>query len=105
MLARTGIDYFQDLLSLDPGDRWEKKLYEKIDSSDVFFLFWSTAAKNSEWVMKEVLYVQGKRGLTHYGKPEIIPIIIEGPPPVAPPDALKDLHFNDTFMYFINAKQ
>ena len=42
MLERTGIDFFQDLLSLDPGERWERTLYRKIDESDVFFLFWST---------------------------------------------------------------
>jgi hypothetical protein len=31
-------------------------LDRKIDESDVFFLFWSTAAKQSEWVVKEVRY-------------------------------------------------
>ena len=31
--------FFMDLLSMDPGDRWEKKLYEKIGDCDLFLLF------------------------------------------------------------------
>ena len=102
MLSRLHIDYFQDVLTLEPGDRWEKQIYKSIDRSDVFFLFWSTAARNSEWVMKEVQYALKKRGADRFATPEIVPVIIEGPPPVPPPDELKDIHFNDVFIYFIN---
>jgi hypothetical protein len=42
------------LLTLELGQRRERQLYKQIDRSDVFFLFWSTAAKNSEWVAKEI---------------------------------------------------
>lgn len=101
MLDRTGIDFFHDLLSLDPGERWERTLYKKIDDSDVFFLFWSTAAKNSEWVMKEVRYAIARHAGDDMAPPEIVPVLIEGPPPVAPPAELKDLHFNDRFLYFV----
>jgi hypothetical protein len=76
-------------------------LDRKIDESDVFFLFWSTAAKQSEWVIKEVRYAIERRSGDDLGPPEIDPVIIEGPPPVAPPPELKDLHFNDRFLYFI----
>ena len=101
MLARTSISFFQDLLTLDPGERWEKALYRHIDASDVFFLFWSTSAKNSEWVMKEVRYALERKNLDENAPPEIVPIVIEGPPPVPPPPELEHLHFNDTFIYFI----
>ena len=101
MLDRTGIDYFQDLLSLDPGERWARTLYRKIDESDVFFLFWSTAAKKSEWVMKEVRYAMERHAGDEMAPPEIVPVLIEGPPPVPPPPELKGLHFNDKFLYFI----
>ncbi len=104
MLPSVGIKFFQDLISLDPGDRWEKELYKSIDSCDVFFLFWSSAAKNSPWVMREVDYAIRKKGEKLLGTPEIIPIIIEGPPPVPPPPRLEHLHFNDTFAYFINPR-
>jgi hypothetical protein len=102
MLSRLHIDYFQDVLTLEPGERWQKSIYKSIDRSDVFFLFWSTAARDSEWVMKEVRYALEKKGTDKLAAPEIVPVIIEGPPPVPPPDELKDIHFNDTFIYFIN---
>jgi hypothetical protein len=101
MLKLVSIDFFQDLLSIEPGERWAKSLYKNIDKSDVFFLFWSTAAKNSEWVMKEVRYAIERHGGDDLAPPEIVPVLIEGPPPVAPPPELKDLHFNDRFLYFI----
>jgi hypothetical protein len=101
MLARVSIDFFQDLLKLEPGERWERELYKQIDRSDVFFLFWSTAAKNSEWVGKEIDYALRRKGGDELAEPEIVPIVIEGPPPVPPPPALRHLHFNDPLLYFI----
>jgi hypothetical protein len=96
MLPAVGIRYFQDVLSLDPGDRWEKKLFHHIDDSDVMFLFWSSAAKESEWVTKEWQY-----GLERKGDSYIRPIVIEGPPHPNPPHQLKHLHFADKMLYFI----
>ncbi len=103
MLARCRIRFFHDLLSLEPGERWERTLYKTIDECDVFFLFWSAAAKASEWVLKETLYALEIKMGNEFARPAIIPIILEGPPPVPPPDELKDLHFNDPFMYLIGA--
>ena len=54
MLGRLGIDYFQDVLWLEPGERWERQLFRYIEDSDLFLLFWSTAARKSEWVHKEL---------------------------------------------------
>ena len=101
MLDRVSIDFFQDVLSLEPGERWAKELYKHIDESDVFFLFWSTAAKNSEWVLKDVRYAIDRHAGDETAPPEIIPVLIEGPPPVLPPPELEELHFNDRFLYFI----
>jgi hypothetical protein len=100
-LAATGIEVFQDVLNLEPGDRWEKELYRHIDECDLFLLFWSTAAKESKWVLKEVLYALERQGEDGLHSPEIIPVIIEGPPPVSPPDELQHLHFNDKLLYLI----
>src|SRR5262249_13666509 len=77
MLRLVGISYFQDLLSLDPGQRWAQQLYHHIDTSDVLFLFWSTPAKKSKWVTKEWRY-----GLKAKRLDFIKPVIIQGPPPV-----------------------
>ncbi|AFZ22259.1 toll/interleukin-1 receptor domain-containing protein [Allocoleopsis franciscana] len=100
-LAVTGIEVFQDILDLEPGDRWERELYRNIDECDLFLLFWSTAAKESKWVLKEALYALERQGKDELNPPEIIPVIIEGPPAVSPPDELQHLHFNDKLLYLI----
>jgi uncharacterized protein YjbI with pentapeptide repeats len=103
MLRLARIRYFQDLLKLEPGDRWERKLYLHIDKSDLFLLFWSTSAKESEWVMKEVRYALKRKGGDELAPPEMIPVIIEGPPVPKPPDELAHLHFNDYLIYFMRS--
>jgi len=100
MLSATGVTFFQDILKIKPGERWEQKLYEEMDNCDVFYLFWSKSASESKWVKQEweyALKIQNERSL-----PEIIPIPIEGPPAVDPPDGLNHLHFNDGFLFFMN---
>ena len=101
----SGIDFFQDLLSLEPGDQWEKKLYEEIDKCDLFLLFWSTQGKCSPWVMKETAYALARQKKSAGKIPRIMPIIIEGPPPPSPPDELRDIHFNDYLIYILAAIQ
>lgn len=96
MLTAAGIKFFQDVLDLEPGERWEPELYRQIDASDVFFLFWSRAAKESPWVEREWRY-----GLERKGDGFIRPVVIEGPPPVEPPETLRHLHFNDKVLYFL----
>jgi tetratricopeptide (TPR) repeat protein len=100
MLDLLKISYFQDVLNLNPGDRWDKELYRHIDLADVFFLFWSSAARDSEWVLKEVEYAIGRQR-SQDDLPEIYPVILEGPPIVEPPEKLKHLHFNDRIVYFM----
>jgi hypothetical protein len=101
MLARVHIEFFQDLLSLEPGQRWERELYREIDRCDVLFLFWSSAAKKSPWVLKEVQYAMARNDGDEEKPPEILPVIIEGPPPVEAPPELAHLHFNDRMIYFL----
>jgi TIR domain len=97
------IDFFQDLLSLEPGEQWAQRLYQEIDRCDLFLLFWSSQAKASPWVMKEVEYALARRKSSSDGLPDITPVIIEGPPPPAAPDSLKDIHFNDSLIYVLAA--
>lgn len=104
MLALVKLKYFQDLLDIEPGQQWEPLIYRHIDESDVFFLFWSKAARESGWVEKEVRHALSKKGERVDAPPEIVPVIIEGPPLVPPPPYLADLHFNDKFLYFIRAE-
>ena len=96
MLKMLGKRIIQDILSLDPGDRWQRKLYRLIDESDAVLLFWSSNARESEWVIKECRYTIDTKGLE-----SLIPVIIEGPPPVEPPAELAGLHMNDRLLYFM----
>jgi hypothetical protein len=68
---------------------------------DVFYLFWSTQAKDSKWVMQEIEYALARSAASPNGEPDIIPVIIEGPPPPTPPETLKDIHFNDSLIYVL----
>jgi hypothetical protein len=97
------IDCFQDFLNLEPGERWEKRLYEEIDRCDLFVLFWSSAAAHSQWVAKEAQYALDRRKAQGISSIDITPIILEGPPIPAPPEDLKDIHFNDAIRYVISA--
>lgn len=100
-LRLAKIDIFQDVLTLQPADRWSEEILRHVDECDLFLLFWSRSAKESEWVEKEVKYALDKQKQSPDKLPDIIPVIIEGPPPVAPPGWLSHLHFNDPICYFI----
>lgn len=99
MLSRVGVRFFQDVLDLEPGVRWERELFRHIDNSDVFYLFWSSAAKSSPWVAKEWKYAIEK-----HGDEVVQPVVIEGPPIPEPPPELAHVHFNDKFLYFIQGE-
>jgi hypothetical protein len=95
--------FFQDFISLEPGQQWEPAIREAIDRSDVIFLFWSRAASASIEVRKEILYAEGRRHGDESAAPAILPVIIEGPPPPSPPAELNFIHFDDKFSYWIFA--
>ena len=48
-----GVDYFYDRDKLAAGDVYEEKIFEYIDSADLFILCWSENAAKSEYVGKE----------------------------------------------------
>jgi hypothetical protein len=105
MLRAQKIDFFQDLLSLEPGQRWKKEIYTQIAVCDAFYLFWSSNAKRSEWVIREAtLALQNQRNSPD-GIPHFLPIIIEGPPIVEPPPELSEFHFNDPTQHVVFAEE
>lgn len=101
MLKAGHVEFFQDVLDLDPGQRWEQELYRHIDECDVFYLFWSSAASESPWVQKEMRYAWERKAGDDGAAPEFVPIPIEGPPIPLPPDYLQHLHFNDALLAHI----
>lgn len=97
----AGMSVFQDILDLEPGERWDKELYREIDNCDVFLLFWSQAAADSEWVGKEIDYALARKHGDDDSPPAIQPVPIEGPPIPLPPKKLSGLHFNDALLAHI----
>jgi hypothetical protein len=105
MLRAQKIDFFQDLLSLEPGERWERHIHDEIATCDAFYLFWSSHAKRSEWVVKEAVLALNHQTNSTGGTPYFLPIIIEGPPIVEPPLELSEIHFNDPLQHIIFAEE
>jgi hypothetical protein len=99
----AGLSVFQDVLDLEPGERWERELYREIDNCDVLLLFWSSAAAASEWVAKEIDYALARKQGQDDRPPDIAPVPIEGPPIPPPPEKLRHLHFNDALLAHIAA--
>jgi hypothetical protein len=86
ILTPLRIEFFQEALNLEPAARWEKQLYRYIDECDLFLLFWSSAAKGSEWVLREVRYALERAARDPFGRPEIRPLMLESAPVEPPPD-------------------
>lgn len=103
MLRRplTDVEVFQDVLSLEPGEEFAPVLFQRIDECDLFLLFWSSAARESTWVRRELEHALRRQGPDGRPPPTILPVVIEGPPPPAPPPELEHLHFNDYLLYLM----
>jgi molecular chaperone DnaK (HSP70) len=89
------LDVFLDVVKLRSGEDWEKRLWQVIPESDVFYLFWSAAAKASPWVEKEWRCALKSRGYEF-----IDPVPLVSPEEVRPPDELSKKHFNDWILAF-----
>jgi molecular chaperone DnaK len=93
------LDVFLDVVKLRSGEDWEKRLWSVIPESDVFYLFWSAAAKESTWVEKE-----WRCALTSRGADFIDPVPLVSPKDVPPPEELSKMHFNDWSLAYRRGK-
>jgi len=84
------LEVFLDVAKLRSGDDWESRLWHVIPEQDVFYLFWSRAARGSTWVEKE-----WRCALKARGQSFIDPVPLEPPDVAEPPEELKKKHFND----------
>jgi hypothetical protein len=75
--ALEGFRYkvFQDVVDIDPGENWETKLSDSIESADEFLLLLSAAAAQSDRVEDEVR-IANTFWKSKNKKPRIIPIYI-----------------------------
>jgi hypothetical protein len=103
LLRALNIDFFQDLLSLEAGQKFEPRLFAEIDKCDLFLLFWSKKAAESDWVIRETEHALDRQTDDLTAVPDIKPIILEGPPVPRPPESLEHLHFNDFITHVIAA--
>jgi hypothetical protein len=101
LLRSLDIDCFQDVRDIEPGEVWERRVYAEIEQRDLFLLFWSRAARESEWVRREAVHAVRCRRAVSADRPEIKPIILERPPTTPWPE-LAHLHFDDPLMYFVD---
>jgi TIR domain len=89
------LDVFIDVLSLRSGEQWRESLKQEIVRRDVFYLFWSLAASQSDMVNFEWRYALDQRGLDF-----IDPVPLQPPTVVPPPAELAHLHFSDWTLGF-----
>ena len=92
-IQRNGVDVFLDCLSLHPGEEWKPKLEFEIEERELFLLFWSIYAKQSEWVTWEWRTALREKGISGIDPHPLDPVS-----EVEPPEELKALHFGDPYM-------
>jgi TIR domain len=94
----TGIDVFLDNLSIRPGERWKAALDIEIRKRDVFWLFWSRNAKESEWVEWEWRTALALKSLAG-----IQPHPLEPAEIAPPPKELSALQFGAIYEWYISS--
>ncbi len=94
------LDVWLDNDKLHSGDDWAEKIGAFIRTSDILYLFWSSAAAKSEWVDRE-----WRLGLRWRGLEFINPFPLESPELAPPPPELQSLHFNDRLLIYLYGQQ
>jgi hypothetical protein len=94
--VKPDLHVYVDVIELRSRDDWEEKLQQVIPQNDVFFLFWSAAAKKSSHVEREWRYALDCRGIGF-----IDPVPLVSPEEVPPPKELGTIHFNDRILAFL----
>jgi hypothetical protein len=84
-----GWESLRDAITLRAGERWQDGLFQMIDRSDVFQLFWSSHAAESSHVRDEWRYAMN---LGRHDERFIRPVYWDDPMPPAPPE-LQAVHF------------
>jgi len=105
LLKLLGIEVFQDMVSLRPGEAWSESLLKEIEMADLMLVYWSRSAGGSEWVCKEVEHALSLRDKRGNDVPDIVPVILEGPPVPRPPPNIARVHFNNPMRYIIYAQE
>lgn len=84
-----GFDFLRDVNALRSGEDWNEGLYKLIEDADIFQLFWSSTAAQSEYVTREWKHALS---LDRDNRNFIRPVYWENPMPPVPPE-LNHIHF------------
>ena len=98
---QEGIKYFFDRRNIKHGEPWRTSIGEHLDKCDLFVLFWSKAARESEEVGKEISYALARKGGSDERPPAFDPFTIEKPVPVPLPKGLESYHFGDELLNYM----
>jgi len=85
-------DVFMDYYSLQSGANWQAALADAIDTADIFQLFWSKHAAESQHVRDEWEYALQSQADTSDASGFILPVYWRAPL-TPPPGELSHLHF------------
>ncbi|MFZ2079488.1 MAG: toll/interleukin-1 receptor domain-containing protein [Xanthobacteraceae bacterium] len=96
-LEKIKIELLMDVISLEPGQEWEKELPALIAKADVFFLMWTDDAAKSKWVKKEARLAVRLYNDSDARRPSIEPIAWYRPIPKLP-RYLKKFHFHSRWV-------
>ncbi len=99
-IEKGGIKVWIDVKDLRSGEDWAMKLQQVIPEHDVFYLFWSAAAKESSYVEKEWRWALGCRG-----EDFIDPVPLVSPKEVRPPEELAMKHFSDWELAYLSGQK
>jgi hypothetical protein len=85
-LDNAGIKFFMDIVSLRGGEHWEKRLYDEIDRSDLFMLFWSRNIEQNEsiWIEKEATHALSQQAKSAEHLPTFKPTFLGRQKPQRP---------------------
>jgi hypothetical protein len=92
----TGIDVLLDCLSIRPGEEWKPRLQREIVDRDIFWLFWSRHANDSEWVEWEWRTALAKKSIAG-----IQPHPLEPAELAPPPKELANLQFGAMYEWYL----
>ncbi|MFN8561706.1 MAG: toll/interleukin-1 receptor domain-containing protein [Anaerolineae bacterium] len=84
-----GMTFLRDVVTLRSGQDWDAELLRLIEQADIFQLFWSSAASQSQAVRKEWLHALS---LKRQDRAFIRPVFWEQPMPPPAPE-LAAIHF------------
>jgi hypothetical protein len=97
--ALPQMDIFLDVASLRSGENWKEKLDAAIAQRDIFYLFWSKNARESQYVEREWRYALEVKGLE-----AINPVPLVSPLEAPPPPELAEKHFDDWVLAFMRGR-